>query len=112
MWNDTPNVDACPPSSIIHLHYPRTDGKGSIKVSWYDGGLLPPRPEELSPEEVVAEFEKENIEARRVWKPMLNQILFSKKQWGEGSLSERIFKKGILKELAGIDHVFIQPKLS
>lgn len=51
MWNDTPNVDACPPSSIIHLHYPRTDGKGSIKVSWYDGGLLPPRPEELSPEE-------------------------------------------------------------
>ncbi len=51
MWNDTPNADACPPSSIIHLHYPRTDGKGSIKVSWYDGGLLPPRPEELSPEE-------------------------------------------------------------
>jgi hypothetical protein len=51
MWNDTPNIDACPPSSIIHLHYPRTDGEGSIKVSWYDGGLLPPRPEELSPEE-------------------------------------------------------------
>jgi len=51
MWNDTPAAEACPPSSIIHLNYPRTDGKGSIKVSWYDGGLLPPRPEELSPEE-------------------------------------------------------------
>jgi len=51
MWNDTPSAEACPPSSIIHLNYPRTDGKGSIKVSWYDGGLLPARPEELSPEE-------------------------------------------------------------
>ena len=26
-------VDSCPPSSIIHLSYPRKDGKGKIKVS-------------------------------------------------------------------------------
>lgn len=51
MWNDTQNLDACPPASIIHLHYPRTDAKGSIKVSWHDGGLLPARPQELLPEE-------------------------------------------------------------
>ncbi|HBB57891.1 MAG TPA: oxidoreductase [Chitinophagaceae bacterium] len=51
MWNDTQNTEACPPASIIHLRHPRTDGKGTIKVSWYDGGLLPPRPEELGPEE-------------------------------------------------------------
>ncbi len=51
MWNDTQNLDACPLSSIIHLVYPETNGKGKIKVSWYDGGLLPPRPEELLPEE-------------------------------------------------------------
>jgi predicted dehydrogenase len=51
MWNDTQNSDACPPSSIIHLNYPRTDGKGQIKVSWHDGGLLPERPEELMPGE-------------------------------------------------------------
>ncbi|HMU47490.1 MAG TPA: Gfo/Idh/MocA family oxidoreductase [Chitinophagaceae bacterium] len=51
MWNDTQNPDACPPASIIHLNYPRTDGKGNIKVSWHDGGLLPKRPEELLPEE-------------------------------------------------------------
>ncbi len=50
-WNDTQNLDACPPSSIIHLNYPRTDGKGSIRVSWHDGGLLPERPDELLPEE-------------------------------------------------------------
>ncbi|HEY2721388.1 MAG TPA: Gfo/Idh/MocA family oxidoreductase [Chitinophagaceae bacterium] len=51
MWDDTQNPDACPPSSIIHLNYPRTDGKGNIKVSWFDGGLLPQRPDELLPEE-------------------------------------------------------------
>jgi len=50
-WNDTQNTDACPPSSIIHLSYPRTDGKGKIQVSWHDGGLLPARPEELMPDE-------------------------------------------------------------
>ncbi len=51
MWNDTQNTDACPPASIIHLNYPRTDGKGNIRVSWHDGGLLPARPAELLPDE-------------------------------------------------------------
>lgn len=44
-------TDSCPTSSIIHLDYPRKDGKGTLKVSWYDGGLLPNRPEELKPDE-------------------------------------------------------------
>ncbi|MBN8667863.1 MAG: Gfo/Idh/MocA family oxidoreductase [Chitinophagales bacterium] len=57
MWNDTQNLDACPPSSIIHLNYPRTDGKGNIKVSWYDGGLLPQRPDELLPEEAFGNWD-------------------------------------------------------
>jgi len=51
MWAEGNYVDSCPPASIIHLNYPRTDGKGFIKVSWHDGGLLPERPEELLPEE-------------------------------------------------------------
>lgn len=57
MWNDTQNPDACPPASIIHLTYPRTDGKGSIKVSWHDGGLLPARPDELLPEEAFGNWD-------------------------------------------------------
>lgn len=44
-------ADSCPVASIIHLEYPRKDGKGTLKVSWYDGGLLPKRPDELKPEE-------------------------------------------------------------
>ncbi len=52
MWNDSQNVDSCPASSIIHLTYPRKDNKSkTIKVSWYDGGLLPQKPDELLPEE-------------------------------------------------------------
>jgi predicted dehydrogenase len=43
--------DACPASSIIHLKFPRKDGKGDIKFTWMDGGLLPERPEELLPGE-------------------------------------------------------------
>ncbi|HET9055278.1 MAG TPA: Gfo/Idh/MocA family oxidoreductase [Chitinophagaceae bacterium] len=57
MWNDTQNPDACPPASVIHLNYPRTDGKGNIKVSWYDGGLLPQRPDELLPEEAFGNWD-------------------------------------------------------
>ena len=43
--------DACPASSIIHMKFPRKDGKGDIKFTWMDGGLLPERPDELLPGE-------------------------------------------------------------
>lgn len=51
MWKEGNFVESCPPSSIIHLNYPRKDKKGNIKVSWYDGGLFPALPEELLPGE-------------------------------------------------------------
>jgi predicted dehydrogenase len=53
MWGEANYPDSCPPSSIIHLSYPRNDGKGTIKVTWMDGGLLPERPDELLPEEAM-----------------------------------------------------------
>ncbi|MEI9920046.1 MAG: Gfo/Idh/MocA family oxidoreductase [Bacteroidota bacterium] len=43
--------DSCPASSIIHMKFPRKDGKGIIDFTWMDGGLLPNRPEELLPDE-------------------------------------------------------------
>ncbi|MET2985846.1 Gfo/Idh/MocA family protein [Aureibaculum conchae] len=46
-----------PNSSKIHLKYPRTDGKGSIKVSWMDGGLLPERPDELGDDEALGNWD-------------------------------------------------------
>jgi predicted dehydrogenase len=41
--------ESCPASSIIHLTFPRTDGKGTIKLTWMDGGLRPETPEEVLP---------------------------------------------------------------
>ena len=57
MWNDTMNPDSCPPSSMIHLTYPRKDGNGNIKLSWYDGGLLPQKPDELLPGEAFGNWD-------------------------------------------------------
>lgn len=57
MWNDSPNLDAFPPSTIIHLTYPKKTGDGTIKVSWFDGGLLPQRPDELLPEEAFGNWD-------------------------------------------------------
>jgi Oxidoreductase family, C-terminal alpha/beta domain/Oxidoreductase family, NAD-binding Rossmann fold len=57
MWKEGNYMDSCPPSSIIHLNYPRKDGKGNIKVSWHDGGLLPVRPDELLPGEAFGNWD-------------------------------------------------------
>lgn len=50
-------TESAPASSIIHLNFPRTDGKGDIKLTWMDGGLLPPRPEELKPDEPLGDID-------------------------------------------------------
>ncbi len=47
--------DSCPASSIIHLKFPRKDGKGDIRFTWMDGGLLPQRPDELLPDEMLGD---------------------------------------------------------
>jgi predicted dehydrogenase len=44
-------TESCPASSIIHMKFPRKDGKGDITFTWMDGGLLPKRPDELLPDE-------------------------------------------------------------
>lgn len=47
--------DCAPSSSIIHFKFPKRDGKGDIKLTWLDGGLLPERPEELLPNEQMGD---------------------------------------------------------
>ncbi|HEX5026094.1 MAG TPA: Gfo/Idh/MocA family oxidoreductase [Agriterribacter sp.] len=57
MWDEGAFQDSYPTSSIIRLTYPRKDGKGNIKVNWMDGGLLPPRPDELLPGEAMGNWD-------------------------------------------------------
>jgi len=57
MWDEGNFADSFPTSCIIRLTYPRKDGKGVIKVNWMDGGLLPPRPDELLPGEPMGNWD-------------------------------------------------------
>ncbi|MDZ7370177.1 MAG: Gfo/Idh/MocA family oxidoreductase [candidate division KSB1 bacterium] len=43
----TPKNEMYPRSSIIRFKYPARDGMPEVNVTWYDGGMMPPRPEEL-----------------------------------------------------------------
>ncbi len=41
------NDETGPIGSIIYYEFPQTGSKPPLKMTWYDGGLLPPRPKEL-----------------------------------------------------------------
>lgn len=45
----TVNSETLPLASCVHYDFPARDGRPAVKLHWYDGGLLPPRPEELEP---------------------------------------------------------------
>jgi len=42
-WDET-----YPKASMVHLHFPANGGRPALRLSWYDGGLRPPRPAGLS----------------------------------------------------------------
>lgn len=43
------NEETYPLASIVTYQFPKRGNKPEVKFVWYDGGLLPPRPEELEP---------------------------------------------------------------
>lgn len=48
--------DSYPPASIIHYTFPARGKKyPAVRLHWYDGGLLPERPEELEPDRRLPE---------------------------------------------------------
>ncbi|HEV2492943.1 MAG TPA: Gfo/Idh/MocA family oxidoreductase [Terriglobia bacterium] len=40
-----------PSASLIHWEFPARTDMPAVKIHWYDGGLRPPRPDELEPED-------------------------------------------------------------
>lgn len=40
-----------PKASIVHLDFPAHEGRAALRMSWYDGGMRPPRPAGLKPED-------------------------------------------------------------
>lgn len=51
MWVKVDNKDTFPQASVVHYTFPAREGMPAVKIHWYDGGLMPERPEELGPEE-------------------------------------------------------------
>jgi len=41
------NEETAPQSSIVRFEFPQRQGMPPVKLTWYDGGLMPPRPPEL-----------------------------------------------------------------
>jgi len=57
-WGGSKRVDyndSYPPASVIHLSFPARGQMPPVKLHWYDGGLLPERPDELEPERSLPE---------------------------------------------------------
>jgi predicted dehydrogenase len=49
------NDETAPVASIVHYTFSKRGELPPLKLTWYDGGLQPPRPEELEPERRMGE---------------------------------------------------------
>ena len=53
-WHDLwkpcpPKNENYPRSTIVRFKFPAREGMPEVKLTWWDGGMMPPRPEELEP---------------------------------------------------------------
>jgi predicted dehydrogenase len=48
-WNKVRNTETYPQASIVYYNFPAREDMPPLKLVWYDGGLMPERPEELEP---------------------------------------------------------------
>jgi predicted dehydrogenase len=49
-WKRVENRETFPTASIIRYEFPAREGMPPVKLIWWDGGMLPERPEELEPD--------------------------------------------------------------
>jgi predicted dehydrogenase len=49
MWKRFNNKETYPTASVVHYQFPAREGMPPVELHWYDGGLLPQRPQELEP---------------------------------------------------------------
>ena len=49
MWKRADNKETYPRASIVRYEFGARGNMPPVKLIWYDGGMLPPRPEELEP---------------------------------------------------------------
>ena len=56
LWKKTePRHETFPRSTIVRYQFPARDGFPPLKLTWWDGGMMPPRPDILDPEEELGD---------------------------------------------------------
>ncbi len=55
MWSSSYYPASFPPASVLKLKFPMSGDKPDVYLRWTDGGIMPERPQELSPEEVMGD---------------------------------------------------------
>src|SRR3989440_4412027 len=55
MWTPSYHPDSFPPASMLKFKFPGHHGKPDVFLHWMDGGLVPDRPEELGPDEMMGD---------------------------------------------------------
>ncbi len=78
-------------SDIEELYF-LPEPKTSFSNRWLTTILLP---KPFDPEQVRQELENENIEARRLWKPMHQQPLFAQNKFYGNGTSDKLFERGL-----------------
>lgn len=49
MWTRFDNKETYPRAEVVHYQFPAREGMPPVELRWYDGGILPQRPEDLEP---------------------------------------------------------------
>ena len=56
LWKKTdPRNEEYPRSTIVRYHFPARGDFPPLKLTWWDGGMMPPRPEGLEPDEELGD---------------------------------------------------------
>ena len=55
-WTPLPADESAPNSALIHYDFPARDGRPPVHVTWYDGGGMPRRPDELQDDEMMGDW--------------------------------------------------------
>lgn len=50
-------AESCPPSSKVHIQFPARNNMPAVELIWYDGGIMPKRPDELGSDEPMGEVD-------------------------------------------------------
>lgn len=56
-WNRVNSFESPPLATIVHYDFAARDTMPPVKLTWYDGGMMPPRPAELEDDEPMGEWD-------------------------------------------------------